>query len=75
MAESIRKADCSDFDELEMPVLRVFGNNNPLLQRESASPENILDSAVASMIDFRLKTKPLPLVLRKRLLYQRLIGG
>lgn len=76
MAESFRRADCSKFDELTMPVLRVFGENNPLVTaRECSSVDKCTESAIESVISFRLKTKALPLVLRKRLLYQQLAAG
>lgn len=75
MAKKFRYAGFCEPNQLDMPVLRVFENENYAVIRECGSLEARSESAIESAISFRLQTKTLPLVLRKRLMYQRIADG
>lgn len=74
MAESLRDLDGQDLDLI---ISDLFSNDNvvPMPRRETAAVENRMDSALANLIENKIQTKALPLALRKRLMYQRAVGG
>lgn len=51
-----------------------FGDRTCTTRRASSSIESRMDSALADLIGQRIKTKALPLALRKRLMYQRAVS-
>lgn len=74
MAEKNRIWDYCEPNDLQMPVLKLVDSDMAVI-RECSSAEFASESAIASVIEFRLKTKTLPLTLRKRLMYNRSVAG
>lgn len=75
MADGEQKLGSKDFGDIDVIISRLFSDECSVVKREKSNLQACSDSALVNLIDYKIQTKSLPLALRKRLMYQRAVGG
>ena len=70
----IMKKPTKNMEELDLIIAKLYDKEpefSMLTKRPSAEPEERLESNLVNIIEYKTKSKPLPIALRKRALYQQ----